>query len=153
MATKPPVYSDDLMPHFPGMLDLSMPSPMMSGIEVITEREFANVLDYELFMHDVVVVRIHPTSDVRAAPFVFVGVNGDSRWLPRDLPVKLQRKHVEVLARSKEMQIRTQETRDPNADDRSVVRRTTSSPYGFELMWDKHPKGRAWLSRVMAEAQ
>lgn len=152
MATKS-VYSDDMMPVFPGMLDLSMPSPMMSGIEVITDREFNNSVEYEQFMQDHMVVRIHPTSDVRAAPAVFVGVNGDSRWLPRDRPVKLQRKFVEVLARSKEMHLRTEETQDPNSDDRNVIRRHTNSPYGFEVMWDKHPKGRAWLSRVMAEAQ
>src|SRR5689334_13234949 len=36
---------------------------------------------YEAFMHEPVVIRIHESKDENEPPLVFVGVNGDCRWL------------------------------------------------------------------------
>jgi len=154
MARPAPLSTEDAMPKFAGMLDMTKSAPLLSGLEIISEREFdTNSLEYEAFMQTPMAIRIHETGDTRVAPVVAVGCNGDQRWLPRGVVIKIQRKFVENLARSKEMHLRTEKNPDRESDDGMVTRRSVSSPYGFEILWDGQPKGRAWFERIMAEAQ
>jgi hypothetical protein len=60
----------------------------------------------------------------------------------------LQRKFVEILARSHERAIRTVENPDKSVEDGMKTLRTQAQPYGFQILHDPHPKGNAWLERV-----
>lgn len=154
MATARPISTEDA-PRFDGMLDMTMSAPLSAGMEIIqvSQREFDTMsLEYEQFMRLPMIVRIHETADVRSAPAVAVGSNGDRRWLPRGRPIKIQRTFVEALARSKEMHVRTEVNEDRRSDEGMLTKRHTTSPYGFEILWDGHPKGRAWMERVLHEA-
>ena len=152
---RPLASTDNMMPKFDGMLDLTNAAPMsLNALEPVTAREFDTMdIEYEQFMEMPVVIRIHETADPRTAPIVAVGLNGVQRWIPRGNPIKIQRKFVENLLRSAEVNIRTVKNPDREADEGMIQRRTTTMPYGFELMWDGHPKGRAWLERVMHESR
>lgn len=114
----------------------------------VGEREFKDVVEAEAFMQDQIVIRIHPTGDVNAPPVVPVGCNGEVVWLPRGRPVSIPRKFIESLARY-ETGYATQRAMDPNADEGMVQRTRANQPYPFTVVRDNHPKGRAWLERVM----
>jgi hypothetical protein len=148
-----PLNTEEMMPKFEGLIDMTAASSLVAGeIVQVSQREFdAASLEYELFMKSFMVIRIHETADPKVAPAVAVAINGDRRWLPRGAPIKIGRAHVECLARSREMHLRTQDNPDRRADDGTIVRKHQTTPYGFEVLWDGEPKGRAWLERVLHE--
>jgi len=131
------------------MMTSNVPKMTLEGrLEPILTREFKEMIEYEAFMNDPVVIQINETTDVNAPPFVFVGVNGDCRWLPRGEPIKLQRKFVERLAQAQEMRFETKSNRDQDAQNAIVTVRRTAASYGFAVLRDEHPAGRRWLARV-----
>lgn len=114
----------------------------------INEREFEDNVEYEEFMQNPIVIRIHETTDKNAPPLVGVGVNGNYRWLPRSVKIRVQRMFVEVLARSHERSIKTVENPDKSVEDGMMTKRTQAQSYGFQVLHDPHPKGNVWLERV-----
>lgn len=121
---------------------------MKENMEVISEREFRDRAEYEAFMENHLVIVINETSDEKAPPIVFCGVNGDGRWIPRNVPVKIQRKFVERLAQSQERHYKTIENRDHSADNAMLVR-ARNVALSFHVLKDPHPRGPQWLRRVM----
>lgn len=119
-----------------------------AGDEPITEREFKDIVEYEKFMADGVVIEIHESTDKNAPPVVAAGVNGDVRWFPRGVPIRVRRKHVEVLARSQEMRFKTAQNKDVESDNAMTTVRKTGACYGFSVLKDSDPRGYAWLQRV-----
>lgn len=141
-----------------GVIDFSALPVGGVTIEPVTlrEREFKvdadGVLAYEKFMAEPIVIRIHNTGNKNEPPIAEVGLNGTKIDIPRDKPVRLPRAYVEILARS---QIRRYEQRnnpDPTAMEGTSHHRKVGFDYPFEVIEDKHPKGRAWLQRVMRES-
>jgi hypothetical protein len=126
---------------------------LIGSIEPIDEREF-NISDpegraaYEMFMSEGVVVSVHQTTDENAPPVVGVGCNGDVRWLPREIPVRIPRRFVEILAKSQERKITTKSNPDPSADEGMKTTTRQAQSYPFSVLHDPHPKGRAWLERI-----
>lgn len=120
--------------------------------EPIMEREFKTVAMYEEFMAQGVVIKIHETTDDNAPWVVPVGVNGDMRHLPRDIPIRIPRKFVECLARSQETSYKTKKNKDPDADQALVPTARRAQCYGFSVLHDPAPQGRAWLERVTRSA-
>lgn len=114
----------------------------------VGEREFKTVVEMEQFMHEEIVIRIHPTGDKSAPPVVAVGCNGEHVWLPRGRAISIPRKFVENLARY-ETAYTTERSRDPNSDEGMVQRSAANQPFPFTVISDPHPKGRAWLERIM----
>jgi hypothetical protein len=114
----------------------------------VGEREFKDVAEMEAFMHSEIVIRIHPTGDKSAPPVVAVGCNGEHVWLPRGRAISIPRKFVENLARY-ETAYSTERNRDPNSDEGMVQRTAANQPFPFTVIRDGHPKGRAWLERIM----
>lgn len=124
-----------------------------ADIEVISEREFGNdpegMLQYEKFMQDPIVIVIHATGDKTASPTPFIGVNGDQRWLPREIPIRLQRKFIERLAQSQEMHFTTEANPDPRADTGMLTKSRNVAAYGFSVEHDPAGDlGKRWLRRV-----
>lgn len=115
----------------------------------VGEREFKSTAEMEAFMNEEVVIRIHPTGDKNAVPVVPVGCNGEMVWLPRGRAISIPRRFVENLARY-ETSYTTERARDPNSDEGMVQRTAANQPYPFTIIRDNHPKGRAWLERLMS---
>lgn len=103
---------------------------------------------YEAFMHEPIIIRVHSTKDKNAPWLVFVGVNGDNRWLPRNKPIRLQRKFVERLAAAQEMAFETRENKDPNVDNAMELVKSTAAAFEFSVLHDPNPLGRRWLGRI-----
>jgi hypothetical protein len=150
-------YSDELDDHSVHTVDEEPLDLMQSNasvllmkenMEVISEREFRDKAEYEAFMEQPVVIVINETSDEKAPPIVFCGVNGDGRWIPRSVPVKIQRKFVERLAQSQERHYATVPNRDTSADNAMLVR-SRNVGISFHVLKDPHPRGLQWLRRVM----
>lgn len=117
---------------------------------VAQSADFRRVAAEEAFMNEMVTVMIHSTTDENQAPHVIVNVNGTNQPIIRGVPTTVRRKYVEVLARMKETKY-TQVTPNPAAPDVSELRARHGLAYPFELIEDKNPIGRAWLSNVLAE--
>jgi hypothetical protein len=121
---------------------------LVGRLDPITVREMKEQAEYEAFMETPVVIEINETTDVNAPPQVYVAVNGDGRWLPRGVPVRLQRKFVERLAQAQEMRFSTVNNKDPDSDQGMKILRKTAQSYGFSVIQDNHPLGRRWLMRM-----
>lgn len=131
------------------MMSSNVPMMTLEGrLDPITTREFQEMAEYEAFMEEPVVIQINDTTDKNQPPFVFVGVNGDNRWLPRSTPVRIQRKFVERLAQAQEMRFETKSNPDQDSQNAMRTVRTTAQSYGFAVIRDDHPIGRRWLARI-----
>ncbi len=131
------------------MMTSNVPLMTLEGrLDPISTREFELIAEYEAFMEEPVVIQINDTTDKNQPPFVFVGVNGDNRWLPRARPVRIQRKFVERLAQAQEMRFETKSNPDQDAQNAMRTVRTTAQAYGFAVLRDDHPLGQRWLARM-----
>ena len=120
-------------------------------MDAVSAREFKDLIEYESFMNDPMVIRVLETNDVNAPWRVFVGINGDMRWIPRGKPVRIQRRFVERLAQSQERRFITKENNDRDSDDGFTTLTKSAQSYQFEVLKDDHPQGRRWLTRMMRE--
>jgi len=147
------MHSDDLMDGDEGVLDMMVPNAelLLAQLQTdpITEREFKDTVAYEKFMNDPLVVLIHEDKDKNAPPMVPCGINGDRRWLPRGIKIRLQRKFIEVLAQSQETHFETVTNPNPNDDNERITKTRTAQSYGFSVIKDPDPRGAHWLRRVM----
>ncbi len=119
-------------------------------IEPVVTSEIGKTAELEAFMNEQVEVLIAATTDENAPPMVTLNVNGINQTFIRDVPIRVRRMFVEVLARCKESKY-TQH-RDPIELDRQEMRQRTALAYPFTVLDDKNPKGGAWLRAVLAEA-
>jgi hypothetical protein len=120
-------------------------------IEAVPEREFKTVAEMEQFMNEEITIVVHKSPDRNAPPRVPVGLNGQTVWLPRDVPIKIPRKFVGVLAQAQEADFQTLDDPNPNADEGKYVTRRNSQSHPFAVLRDPNPKGAAWLRRVLRE--
>lgn len=103
----------------------------------------------EAFMHEVVEVLLAETTDENAAPHIILNVNGVNQPVFRGVSTRMRRCFVEVLARCKETKYN--QVQDKYELDRQELKARTAHAYPFQ-MFDKNPRGQAWLKAVMAEA-
>lgn len=120
-------------------------------IETVTEREFESVKEMEAFMNERVTIVVHKTADKNESPRVPVGLNGEIVWLPRDIPVRIPRRLVGVLAQSQEASFSTDDNPNPNADEGKIITRRKAMATQFSVMHDPNPLGAAWLRRAIRE--
>lgn len=120
-------------------------------IETVAESsDFGAMAASESFMNELVTILVHSTTDENQAPHVIVNCNGVNQPIMRGVPMQVKRKYVEILARMKETKY-SQVTRNPSAPDQIDMVARHGLSYPFDLVEDKNPKGRAWLSHVLAE--
>ena len=109
---------------------------------------------YEEELHVVIL----DSPDPNPEPYVFVAVNGRgpmpgpigmSPWCPRNRPIKMARKYVEVLAQAKPINYRTIETLDSEGYKTTVLRGTTALRYPFQVLSDPNPRGPRWLAEML----
>ena len=104
----------------------------------------------EAFMNEMVEVMVHSSTDENQAPHVILNCNGTNQPILRGVPTRVRRKYVEILARMKETKY-SQVTRNPAAPDQIDMIARHGLAYPFEMLSDENPRGRAWLSNVLAE--
>lgn len=120
-------------------------------VETVSEsKDFRSLAASEAFMNELVTVMVHSTTDENQAPHIIVNCNGTNQPIIRGVPTQIRRKYLEILARMKETKY-TQVTPNPAAPDVSELRARHGLAYPFEVIEDNNPKGRAWLSNVLAE--
>lgn len=120
---------------------------------VLANMDLAELARSEAFMAESLVIRLATTTDENATPFAVVTINdvNNRAVIPRGVPFRLRRLHVEVLARMRETRY-TQPARnmgDPEAGNALIARHMQIYP--FEVIEDKNPLGRAWLEAIYAE--
>lgn len=121
-------------------------------VQLVSEGDLALTASDEKFMHEEVTVVIMPTTDPNAAPYASLSVNGEMKIVPRNVPTKIKRKHLEVLARMKETRwLQSVPDGYTGQIDMGSLRGHTGFAYPFTVTEDKNPKGGAWLANVMAE--
>lgn len=120
-------------------------------IETVAESvDFAQLAASEAFMNEIVTIHVHSTTDENQPPHFLVNCNGVNQPVVRGIDCQIKRKYVEILARMKETKY-TQHTPNPAAPDVSELRARHGLVYPFDLVNDPNPRGRAWLSNVLAE--
>ena len=136
-----------------------MPRSPIKGLEITDDQEtiepvsasadFKSIAADESFMNEIVTIMVHETTDENQPPHLIVNCNGMNQPIIRGMVTQLKRKYVEILARMKET--RYTQIQHAEAPDRLDLRARTALVYGFDLIEDKNPKGRAWLSHIIAE--
>lgn len=120
-------------------------------VETVAEStDFAKLAADEAFMNEIVTIHVHSTTDENQPTQFLLNCNGVNQPVVRGIQMDVKRKYVEILARMKETKY-TQVTPNPAAPDVSELRARHGLVYPFDLIADRNPKGRAWLSNVLAE--
>ena len=121
-------------------------------IQVVAETDLASAASDEKFMNEVVTVMVHPTTDPNASPYALLNVNGERVVVMRNVPTKIKRKHLEVLARLKETRwVQSVPDGFIGQIDQGSLRGHTGLVYPFSVLEDKNPKGGAWAANILAE--
>jgi hypothetical protein len=121
-------------------------------IQLVSQTDLASAASDEKFMHEEVTVVIMPTTDPNAAPYATLSVNGEMKIVSRNVPTRIKRKHLEVLARMKETRwLQSVPEGYMGQIDMGSLRGHTGFAYPFTVTEDKNPKGGAWLANIMAE--
>lgn len=113
---------------------------------------------------DAITIIIEPGTEENAPKVVDCWVNGKGaevqdqltgKWmeincLPIGNPIVTKRKYVEVLARSKITNVKTQHEGATVDNPENRVVRNTSRKAVFSVIEDRNPRGREWLTRLIA---
>lgn len=119
---------------------------------------YKDCADLLAFYEEELDIVILDSPDPNPEPYVFVAVNGRgpmpgpiglSPWCPRNRPLKMARKYVEVLAQAKPINYRTVETLDSEGYKTTVLRGTTALRYPFQVLRDPNPRGPRWLAEML----
>lgn len=109
------------------------------------------------FLCEKVTVMLAEESDPNnPEPLVFLSVNGrgpmpgGSPWVPRGVPVVMERYYVEGLARAKPISVQTVDALDADNFKTKKIRRTSALRYPFTVIEDRNPRGSAWVRNLLA---
>jgi len=120
-------------------------------IEPVTAPLTKTDFDELMFMEELVKIRVEPLTEKNPRKIIDLYVNGKAEWVPVGRPWIMRRKFVEVLARSKPINVQTKhEQPEESLDPQNEVIRTTSAQFPFSVLEDT-PRGIAWLNKLMAE--
>lgn len=149
-----PIDTQNLAIAEPEVLDLTSPSfmPVVGAILPVEAGALPeSQADRLAFMEEPMTIRLEPSSERNAPRFASASVNGDVKWVPVGVPVRLRRKHVEVLARAQPFSVRTDTgtAMEPNPHNRAI--KTPFRRYPFTVLRDDNPRGAAWLNKVTYE--
>jgi hypothetical protein len=109
---------------------------------------YAEQLDFNEELLD---IRIEPGNTRNAAPFERVQVNDDWRWLPVGIPVTVQRKFVENLARAQSFGVETEHGTAHEENPRNMIHKRPFRAVPFSILRDPNPRGAAWLNKISYE--
>lgn len=121
-----------------------------SDFESIVTELGANAVGTEVFMNEMLTIIMASNGADDETPTVPVGVNGSFIYLPRDEPIQVKRKYVEVLARAKKTDY--DQTLDIMLGER--MNRLTQRhvlKYPFTVIHDPNAVGHQWLREILAQ--
>lgn len=124
-----------------------------AGIDVVDKPMPRDAIDAEAFMQEPVTIIVNPSQDPDDPMLVQVAVNGINQFMPRGEPITVKRKFVEVLARAKRTDFAQQLDERLGEAKFNLLRTMHSLKYPFSVLEDHNPRGRAWLTGVLAEAR
>lgn len=108
-----------------------------------------DIFDELAFNEEYLTILIQRSSEKYAPKMVMAGVNGRNEWYPTNEPVRIKRKFVEVLVRSKPDSIRAFEIPIEGENPENKIERTSHSAHPISVMHDPNPKGYEWLRNLM----
>jgi hypothetical protein len=117
---------------------------------VVANVDLRALVSSEAFMNEPVTIRLHETSDENLQQVAVLNCNGVNQPVARGTTVTIKRKFIEILARMKETKY-TQRMLNPSEPDRMEMVPRSGLVYPFEVLEDKNPKGREWVSHILAE--
>lgn len=153
-GTNVPLSTNNLEIQHMQVLDLTDPMTPMSRDQIESVERSAIPKDHAdrlAFMEEPIVIRLEATSERNPQRVVFVGVNGDKRWIPVGTPVRIRRKHAEVLARAQPYSVATDVGTAMEERPHNRVVRTTNRRHPFTVLEDKSPFAASWLHKVTFE--
>lgn len=103
------------------------------------------------FMEEPVEIHVNPGSEKFAPKVIDVYVNGRPEWIPVGQNWIVPRKYVEVLARTKPVDVQTESGSIGDERPENKIVRFTRVKHPFQIVRDDNPRGMAWFARILAE--
>lgn len=103
------------------------------------------------FNEDILVIRVHETTDKNSDPVPDVGVNGIMQCFQRGVEQFVRRKFVAKLAQSKVTTYSQTKKVDSEGNEFYQQVPHTALKYPFAIVSDPNPKGAAWLTSLLAQ--
>ncbi len=128
------------------------PDDFKDQFEVQKAEGFRDKAEMLAFMEEKLLIEVHTTTDKSKEPIPCVSVNGVNQYIVRGRQQLIKRKFVQELARAKEEAITTPFAKDANGFDTYNIAKRHALKYPFSVLEDKNPRGRDWLSQILAEA-
>lgn len=143
--------SDDIaVPQAPTISDASD----LADEVIVTNAERANkeYLDELRFMEEKVEIIMNPGREKHSPLFEMFGVNGVMKAVMVNQPTAIERKYVEVMARSMPMDIATRSGEDPgDSITYNKIDRSMSAGFSFAVIKDNNPRGHVWLQQLRSD--
>lgn len=118
--------------------------------EIIDKVMTVGDFEYDRFMHEVITVMVHESTDPNDVDLVQVSVNGRSQFFQRGTPQEVKRYFVERLARAKRTSY-SQNLDERLGESMNNMQSRHALRYPFSVIEDKNQKGSAWLRQILAE--
>lgn len=150
------VHSESMPLAQPGDISLPESGPLTRTNETIVPADATaldkNYADALKFNEDVLEIMLEPSSEENAPTVIDVTVNGETVWIPVGQSIRIKRKFVEVLMRSKPVAVSTaHEDIGAKVINNRIVRNTRAK-YPLSIMNDPaQGKGVEWMRRIRAE--
>lgn len=129
--------------------EIELGAPRGEPESIVTEVGL-DAIKGEAFMNDHLTIIVQSNGTDDETPSVPAGVNGAIIYIPRDEPVVVKRKYVEVLARAKKSEY--DQTLDHSLGERMnrlITRHVLKYP--FTVISDPNPAGHQWLREILAQ--
>lgn len=152
------LHSEDFAVRQPPEIDASdldfdpaKRTPEVLVMDAQTAKEIAqgDYLDELAFMEEFITIVLYRGQEEYAPDKYPFSVNGKTVWVDVEVPVRLRRKFVEVMARSQPYKVRTVVIKpgenQVSAGIQNLWKREQSAAYPFSVIEDKNPRGALWL--------
>lgn len=121
-------------------------------IEVVDRPVNKDWAEQMAFNEEAIEIMVHESTDKNAEIVVEVFNGGVPQRFIRGQKQMVKRKFVEVLARAKETRYSQEKVRDDDGNESYRNVPHTALRYPFSVISDANPRGRDWLTSVLAEA-
>ena len=120
-------------------------------VEPITGSLAMSGVDLEKFMHEEVVVYVHPSREAGSLEVIPPNVNGINQPIIRGVNTPVKRKYVEALRRAHSITYE-QKVQDPSRPENIQMLARAIPDYPFDVIEDS-AKGKAWLKHIDEQIQ
>jgi len=156
VKTTSAVHSESMPLAQPKDITLPDSGPLTRTNETIVPADATaldkNYADALKFNEDVLEIMLEPSSEENAPTVIDVTVNGETVWIPVGQNMRIKRKFVEVLMRSKPVSVSTAHEDIGTKVINNRIIRNTRAKYPLSILSDPaQGKGMEWMRRIRAE--